>query len=141
MKLSAKEKHAVKAMINLALNTKNKPRTLIELAKHQGISLSYLEQLFALLRKGNLVKGARGPGGGYTLSVKPNDITIAQILSAINITNQLGDSDKLDDKIWKEFSHKLFNYLDTITLDSIVDKNMEETTNINNDIDRRLTAV
>ena len=141
MKLSAKEKHAVKAMINLALNTKNKPRTLIELAKHQGISLSYLEQLFALLRKGNLVKGARGPGGGYTLSVKPNNITIAQILSAINITNHLGDSDKLDDKIWKEFSHKLFNYLDTITLDSIVDKNMEETTNINNDIDRRLTAV
>jgi len=141
MKLSAKEKHAVKAMINLALNTKNKPRTLIELAKHQGISLSYLEQLFALLRKGNLVKGARGPGGGYTLSVKPNDITIAQILSAINVTNQLGDSDKLDDKIWKEFSHKLFHYLDTITLDSIVDKNMEETTNINNDIDRRLTAV
>ena len=141
MKLSAKEKHAVKAMINLALNTKNKPRTLIELAKHQGISLSYLEQLFALLRKGNLVKGARGPGGGYTLSVKPNDITIAQILSAINITNQLGDSDKLDDKIWKEFSHKLFNYLDTITLDSIVDMNIEETTNINNDIDRRLTVV
>ena len=69
MKLSAKEQHALKAMINLALNDKNKPRTLIELSRHQGISLSYLEQLFALLRKGNLVKGVRGPGGGYTLSM------------------------------------------------------------------------
>jgi len=65
MKLSAKEQHAVKAMINLAISGEGEPRTLVDLSRHQGISLSYLEQLFSLLRKGNLVKGVRGPGGGY----------------------------------------------------------------------------
>ncbi len=140
MKLSAKEQHAVKAMINLALNDREKPRTLIELSRHQGISLSYLEQLFTLLRKGNLVKGIRGPGGGYRLSMDPNNITIAQILSAINGSNRQFSSDKLDEIIWNKFSNNLYNYLETITLDSLIDMAMKETSN-RDDIDRRLTVV
>ena len=59
MKLSAKGRYAIKAMINIALNTSKEPKTLLEIAKYQGISLSYLEQLFALLRKHNLVSGIR----------------------------------------------------------------------------------
>ena len=140
MKLSAKEQHAVKAMINLALNDSEKPRTLIELSRHQGISLSYLEQLFTLLRRGNLVKGIRGPGGGYRLSMDPNNITIAQILSAINGSNRQFSSDKLDEIIWNKFSNNLYNYLETITLDSLIDMAMKETSN-RDDIDRRLTVV
>ena len=140
MKLSAKEQHAVKAMINLALNDREKPRTLIELSRYQGISLSYLEQLFTLLRKGNLVKGIRGPGGGYRLSMDPNNITIAQILSAINGSNRQFSSDKLDEIIWNKFSNNLYNYLETITLDSLIDMAMKETSN-RDDIDRRLTVV
>ena len=140
MKLSAKEQHALKAMINLALIDKNKPRTLIELSRHHGISLSYLEQLFALLRKGNLVKGVRGPGGGYTLSMKANDINIAQILSAINVSNRQHSPDRLDEVIWKKFSDKLFSYLSTITLDSLIDLGVNETPKLD-DVDRRLTVV
>ena len=140
MKLSAKEQHAVKAMINLALNDREKPRTLIELSRHQGISLSYLEQLFTLLRKGNLVKGIRGPGGGYRLSMDPNNITIAQILSAINGSNRQFSSDKLDEIIWNKFSNNLYNYLETVTLNSLIDMATKEISN-RDDIDRRLTIV
>tara|TARA_B100001179_G_C18543924_1_gene382893 strand:+ start:101 stop:523 length:423 start_codon:yes stop_codon:yes gene_type:complete len=140
MKLSAKEQHAVKAMINLALNDRGKPRTLIELSRHQGISLSYLEQLFTLLRRGNLVKGIRGPGGGYRLSMDANNITIAQILSAINDSNRQFSSDKLDEIVWNKFSNNLYNYLETVTLDSLIDMVTKETSN-RDDIDRRLTVV
>ena len=140
MKLAAKEQHAVKAMINLALNDSEKPRTLIELSRHQGISLSYLEQLFTLLRKGNLVKGIRGPGGGYRLSMDPNNITIAQILSAINDSNCQFNSDKFDEIVWNKFSNNLYNYLETVTLNSLIDMATKEISN-RDDIDRRLTIV
>ena len=81
MKLTAKGRYAIKAMISIALSTSKEPKTLLEISKNQGISLSYLEQLFALLRKGNLVAGVRGPGGGYRLSADPKNITIAQIIN------------------------------------------------------------
>ena len=137
MKLSAKEQHAVKAMINLAISGEGEPRTLVDLSRHQGISLSYLEQLFSLLRKGNLVKGVRGPGGGYSLSMKPGDITIAQILSAINRINPNCDSAKPDEVIWTKFSNTLNNYLATITLESLINKDITA----EDSLDRRLTAV
>lgn len=140
MKLAAKEQHAVKAMINLALNDSEKPRTLIELSRHQGISLSYLEQLFTLLRRGNLVKGIRGPGGGYRLSMDSNNITIAQILSAINDSNCQFSSDKFDEIVWNKFSNNLYNYLETVTLNSLIDMATKEISN-RDDIDRRLNIV
>ena len=140
MKLAAKEQHAVKAMINLALNESKKPRTLIELSRHQGISLSYLEQLFTLLRRGNLVKGIRGPGGGYRLAMDSNNITIAQILSAINDSNCQFSSDKFDEIVWNKFSNNLYNYLETVTLNSLIDMATKEISN-RDDIDRRLTIV
>ena len=111
MKLSGKGRYAIKAMINIALNKSKKPKTLLDISKHQGISLSYLEQLFALLRKHNLVSGVRGPGGGYKLSLEPKDISIAQIINAINSdmpTN--ADSESKDEVIWDKFSDRLCNY-------------------------------
>ncbi len=137
MKLSAKEQHAVKAMINLAISDNYKPKTLIELSRHQGISLSYLEQLFSLLRKNNLVKGVRGPGGGYSLSTKPNNITIAQILSAVNNINSDINSNKPDEIIWSKFSNNLNKYLSTITLEKLIEKD----TITENGANRCLTAV
>ena len=62
MKLSAKGRYAIKALVNIATNDSKTPKTLLEISKYQGISLSYLEQLFSLLRKHNLVSGVRGPG-------------------------------------------------------------------------------
>ena len=69
MKLSAKGRYAIKALVNIATNDSKTPKTLLEISKYQGISLSYLEQLFSLLRKHDLVSGVRGPGGGYRLNL------------------------------------------------------------------------
>jgi len=140
MKLTAKGRYAIKAMINIALNTSKEPKTLLEISKHQGISLSYLEQLFALLRKSNLVAGVRGPGGGYRLSTDPENITIAQIINAINSDKELDLSPKKKDEvIWEKFSDRLCKYLETVTLSSLIDG--EEINNITEDSSKReLTA-
>tara|TARA_B100001250_G_C19807502_1_gene794086 strand:- start:2141 stop:2566 length:426 start_codon:yes stop_codon:yes gene_type:complete len=140
MKLTAKGRYAIKAMINIALNTSKEPKTLLEISKHQGISLSYLEQLFALLRKSNLVAGVRGPGGGYRLSADPENITIAQIINAINSDKELDLSPKKKDEvIWEKFSDRLCKYLETVTLSSLIDG--EEINDITEDSSKReLTA-
>ena len=122
MKLSTKGRYAIRAMINIALNKTNTPTTLLNLARHQNISLSYLEQLFSLLRKNNLVSGIRGPGGGYKLANNPKNITIAQILNAVNEKQgKLIDYQKKDELIWEDFSNKLYKHLDTITLNSLIE--------------------
>ena len=127
MKLSGKGRYAIKAMINIALNNSKQPKTLLEISKHQGISLSYLEQLFALLRKHNLVSGVRGPGGGYRLSVEPKDISIAQIINAINSDKPaMVGSESKDEVIWDNFSARLCNYLETVTLGSLIEDNSSE---------------
>jgi len=140
MKLTAKGRYAIKAMINIALSTSKDPKTLLEISKHQGISLSYLEQLFALLRKSNLVAGIRGPGGGYRLSTDPKNITIAQIINAINSDKEQNlSSENKDEVIWEKFSDKLCKYLETVTLSSLIDG--EEIDNITEDSSKReLTA-
>jgi Rrf2 family iron-sulfur cluster assembly transcriptional regulator len=140
MKLTAKGRYAIKAMINIALNTSKDPKTLLEISKHQGISLSYLEQLFALLRKSNLVAGVRGPGGGYRLSTDPENITIAQIINAINSDKEHNlSSENKDQVIWEKFSDRLSKYLETVTLSSLIDG--EEINNITKDSSKReLTA-
>lgn len=123
MKLSAKGRYAIKALVNIATNESSSPKTLLEISKYQGISLSYLEQLFSLLRKHNLVSGVRGPGGGYRLKDSPDNITIASIIKAINPENAIGDEhQKTDDVVWSKFSDKLTSYLDTVTLGSLIDE-------------------
>ena len=140
MKLTAKGRYAIKAMISIALNTSKEPKTLLEISKNQGISLSYLEQLFALLRKGNLVIGVRGPGGGYRLLTDPENITIAQIINAINSDKEHNlSSENKDEVIWEKFSDRLCKYLETVTLSSLIDG--EEINNITEDSSKReLTA-
>ena len=140
MKLTTKGHYAIKAMISIALNTSKQPKTLLEISKNQGISLSYLEQLFALLRKGNLVAGVRGPGGGYRLSTDSRNITIAQIINAINNDNEHNlSSENKDEVIWGKFSDRLCKYLETVTLSSLIDG--EEINNITEDSSKReLTA-
>lgn len=132
MKLSGKGRYAIKAMINIALNKSKKPKTLLDISKHQGISLSYLEQLFALLRKHNLVSGVRGPGGGYKLSVDPKDISIAQIINAINSDKPAHTAtESKDEVIWDKFSDRLCNYLESVTLGSLIEDGNTEFIKIN----------
>ena len=134
MKLSAKVRYAIKALVNIATNDSKTPKTLLEISKYQGISLSYLEQLFSLLRKHNLVNGVRGPGGGYTLKDNPDNITIASIIKAINPEHvSQVNHEKTDDVVWEKFSNKLTNYLDTVTLGSLIDETKTSNTEIDLD--------
>ena len=132
MKLSTKARHAITAMMDLAINDNYKPVTLSDISQCQGISLSYLEQLFAKLRKGGLVVGVRGPGGGYRLSRSPSEISVAQVISSIdeNVQPQQEHSElsvQFDDRcithhIWDELSTKIYNYLDGVSLGEFTQK-------------------
>ncbi len=131
MKLSTKARYAVTAMMDLALHEKSHPVTLADISHYQGISLSYLEQLFAKLRKKGLVSGVRGPGGGYRLARPASEISIAEVVAAINGTEEQvfkgdapanepnNDRDKLE-VMWSNLSNKIYDFLDDITLDEFV---------------------
>ncbi len=84
MKLSTKGRYAVMALADLAAQNSPGPVTLADIAERQEISLSYLEQLFARLRRGGLVASVRGPGGGYLLAHAPNETHISDIILAVD---------------------------------------------------------
>ena len=84
MKLTSKGRYAVMAMADLAKNNAKKPINLTEISLRQGISLSFLEQLFLKLKKNNLVVSSRGPSGGYILSRDPDEIKLSSIISAVD---------------------------------------------------------
>lgn len=132
MKLSTKGRYAVTAMMDLAIHDHEGPVTLADISNCQGISLSYLEQLFAKLRKSGLVEGVRGPGGGYRLGKPASQISIAQIISAvdenIDATRCRGNEDChsgekcLTHKLWSDLSVRLFDFLDDLTLASFINR-------------------
>ena len=132
MKLSTKARHAITAMMDLALNDNVRPVTLAEISQCQGISLSYLEQLFAKLRKSGLVVGVRGPGGGYKLSRSPNEISVAQIITAIDEyrprhMQEHSSEHSLEKKyvtqvLWDQLSDKIYGFLNSITLKEFADR-------------------
>ena len=84
MKLTSKGRYAVMAMADLAKNNVKEPTSLAEISLRQGISISYLEQLFLKLRKNNLVQSARGPSGGYVLAKPPGEIKLLSVISAVD---------------------------------------------------------
>ena len=132
MKLSTKGRYSVTAMLDLAIHDEAGPVTLADISQCQGISLSYLEQLFSNLRKSGLVKGVRGPGGGYRLAKPANEISIAQIIhsvdESVDITNCGGKGDCQDGErcltheLWSDLSDRLYKFLDNITLAQFVDR-------------------
>lgn len=132
MRLSTKGRYAVTAMLDLALQGGNGPVTLAEISETQGISLSYLEQLFACLRGKQLVRGIRGPGGGYYLGRPAEEISIADIICAVDewveFTRCGGNRDCKDGKrclthnLWDDLSSEIFNFLSRITLAELVER-------------------
>ncbi len=131
MKLSTKGRYAVTAMLDLAINAgENRRVTLADISEMQGISLSYLEQLFARLRRAELVKGTRGPGGGYRLGRDAGEITVAQILSAVDIKVDMTGCEGqatcnngtpcLTHELWNDLSRDIYTFLDGITLEDLV---------------------
>ena len=147
MKLSTKGRYAVTAMLDLAINTHDNRRvTLADISEMQGISLSYLEQLFARLRRAELVQGTRGPGGGYRLGRDAGEISVAEILLAVdekvdmtgcegNATCNRGEP-CLTHELWNSLSQDIYAFLDNITLGDLVKRQhdadtSEENTKIN----------
>lgn len=130
MRLSTKSRYAVTSMLSLAIHDQVDTVTLADISRAQGISLSYLEQLFARLRKRHLVEGIRGPGGGYRLAKPLGEISVAQIVTAVDEVeaehlhsyrgrdNQAG----LTYELWEELSERLYDFLDSITLAEFVDQ-------------------
>jgi Rrf2 family iron-sulfur cluster assembly transcriptional regulator len=129
MTISSRAHYAIKAMLNLAFQMPN-PVSLTSLAKKLDISLSYLEQIFALLRKNNLVKGVRGPGGGYVLGKPSEVISIAEIVSAIDVNRKTaadfhGQPQSGTLFAWGVLESKVSTYLDGITLAAIHEETVE----------------
>ena len=130
MRLTTKGRYAVTAMLDLALHQGQRPVTLQDIAINQEISLSYLEQLFARIRQGGLVRGTRGPGGGYRLARDASEISIAGIISAVDENSDLtrcgGKADCqqgeecLTHELWTELSEKIYQFLDEISLADMI---------------------
>ena len=131
MQLTTKGRYAVTAMLDLASNDSTRPVTLDMISQRQNISLSYLEQLFAKLRKASLVKSIRGPGGGYLLNVDPIDVTLTEIIEAVdeNIDlrrchgskNCLRGQQCLSHHLWCEVSDQIRGFLSSRNLQQVMD--------------------
>ncbi|GAW87280.1 Rrf2 family transcriptional regulator, iron-sulfur cluster assembly transcription factor [Bathymodiolus platifrons methanotrophic gill symbiont] len=132
MRLTTKGRYAVTAMLDLAFHSRVKPVTLTEIATRQTISLSYLEQLFSRLRRANMVIGVRGPGGGYKLSRGAEEISISDIILAVDEQVDLTNCEQksncqngqpcLTHDLWMGLSDTVRNYLDGITLKQLLDQ-------------------
>ena len=131
MQLTTKGRYAVTAMLALASNDSSRPVTLDMISQRQNISLSYLEQLFAKLRTASLVKSIRGPGGGYLLNVNPVDVTLTEIIEAVDenidlrrchgARNCLRGKQCLSHHLWCEVSDQIRGFLSARNLQQVID--------------------
>ena len=147
MKLTSKGRFAVTALVDLAVNTQNdKPTSLSDISLRQNISLSFLEQIFNLLKKDGIVKSVRGPNGGYSLAKKPEKVMISQIIEAINeevkitkcngidfgCSSQKHSGKCLTHNLWAELSNQIYFYLDSISLDDVKKNKLNPISNFMN---------
>ncbi|KAA6133235.1 Fe-S cluster assembly transcriptional regulator IscR [Cupriavidus cauae] len=135
MRLTTKGRFAVTAMIDLAMRQDQGPVTLAGISQRQKISLSYLEQLFAKLRRHQIVESVRGPGGGYSLARKSEDVTVADIIIAVDEPldatqcggkgNCNGDENTgrcMTHELWATLNQKMVEYLDSVSLKDLVEQ-------------------
>ena len=135
MRLTTKGRFAVTAMIDLALRQNNGPVTLAAISQRQQISLSYLEQLFGKLRRHELVESVRGPGGGYYLARSLDDVSVADIIRAVDEpidATQCGGKENCHEEhrclthdLWVGLNAHIYDYLDNVTLATLVAKQDE----------------
>jgi Rrf2 family iron-sulfur cluster assembly transcriptional regulator len=140
MRLTTKGRFAVTAMVDLATRGGNAPVTLAGISERQRISLSYLEQLFGKLRRHHIVESVRGPGGGYYLSRPGSQITIAEIIKAVDepldSSSCGGRADCFDDHpcithdLWMGLNKTLHDYLAGVNLQELVDKHVQSRSDI-----------
>lgn len=132
MRLTTKGRFAVTAMIDLALHHGNGPVTLAGISERQKISLSYLEQLFGKLRRRSLVESVRGPGGGYLVARALGEISVSQIIQAVDepidatqcggLENCRDDQRCMTHELWANLNKRIQDYLAGVTLESLVEE-------------------
>ena len=130
MRLTTKGRYAVTAVLDLALHQDKGPVSLAAISERQQISLSYLEQLFAKLRRNEIVSSTRGPGGGYMLKNSADDVSVSDIILAVDESCKVvdcgdsggchGDYQCLTHDLWQELSDEIRSFLDGITLSEIM---------------------
>lgn len=130
MRLTTKGRFAVTAMLDLAMRNGNGPVTLAGISDRQKISLSYLEQLFGKLRRRALVESVRGPGGGYCLAKTTSEISIAEIIRAVDepidatqcggLGNCLDDHRCMTHELWTGLNKHIYAYLEAVSLADLV---------------------
>ena len=136
MRLTTKGRFAVTAMIDLALYVSERPVTLASISERQNISLSYLEQLFAKLRRHKIVESVRGPGGGYCLGRNAAEITVADVILAVDEpmdATQCGGRENcrsehrcMTHDLWSTLNRKMLDYLASVTLSDLVEKQRQK---------------
>ena len=123
MRLSTKSRFAVTAMIDVALREDRGPVSLAAISVRHQISLSYLEQLFSKLRQAQLVESTRGPGGGYSLARSAEQISVADVITAVDAPDEeevSGDSSWMKSDLWSGLNAKMVSHLQSITLRQLV---------------------
>lgn len=131
MRLTTKGRYAVTAVLDLALHQEEGPVSLAAISERQDISLSYLEQLFAKLRRNNIVSSTRGPGGGYKLTNNVDEVSVSDIIIAVDESCKVvdcadsdgcnhGDYHCLTHDLWQELSNEIRTFLDGISLSEIM---------------------
>jgi Rrf2 family transcriptional regulator, iron-sulfur cluster assembly transcription factor len=150
MRMSTKGRFAVTAMMEVALRERSGPVSLAGIGARQNMSLSYLEQLFSRLRRHGLVESTRGPGGGYTLGRRAEEITVADIIVAVDsedeetgrnegaTTRQVGES--LTGELWGNLNAKMIEYMDGISLHSLVQQQLAKGVPMDTQAPRRSLA-
>ena len=135
MKISTKGRYGLRSLIDLVINSENESVTLKAISERQEISERYLEQIFSLLRKASIIIGRKGAQGGYTLAKSTQEITIGEILRALEGESFLIDinDEKCNDiesfinnNLWSEINTKINNYFNSITLKEFVEKYKSE---------------
>lgn len=135
MKLSTKGRYAVMALVDLAATSDGRPVSLADIAERQEISLSYLEQLFAKLRRGELVNSVRGPGGGYLLARPASEIAISDVILAVDepirttrctpgqpVGCRTNQSRCMTHDLWEELGNQIYIYLSSVSLKDVVER-------------------
>jgi len=140
MRLTTKGRYAVTAMLDLALHAQKGPVSLSDISERQSISVSYLEQLFAKLRKSALVSSVRGPGGGYQLAHAASAIYVADIIDAVDESVDAtrcggqGDCQKgvtcLTHELWSDLSEQIHHFLANISLQELLTRRQVQAVSI-----------
>lgn len=137
MKLSTKGRYAMVALVDIALQPRDRLVSLADIARRQDISLPYLEQLFVKLRRGGLVESVRGPGGGYRLARCPTEIRVVDVLGAVDETVDAmhkgagasggasgSKAQSLSNRLWQSLSAQVYVFLHQARLSDVVERTL-----------------